>query len=119
MWAAGFATLFWLLVRPPWTFPWRDFASQSHLALGLGVAIVGTLVPFLLMVIAVRHIPGLRAAVVATLEPVLGALIAWPVHGQALSGIQLLGAVLVISAVIWVQTHRPQQHAEGAPAYEA
>ena len=118
-WAAGFATLFWLLVRPPWTFPWEDFASSSHLALGLGVAIIGTLVPFLLMVIAVRHIPGLRAAVVATLEPVLGALIAWPVHGQHLSPAQLAGAVVVISAVIWVQTHRPEQLSEGAPAYGA
>jgi drug/metabolite transporter (DMT)-like permease len=116
-WAAGFATLFWLVARPPWTFPWHDFAAPSHLALGLGVAIIGTLVPFLLMVIAVRHIPGLRAAVVATLEPVLGALIAWPVHGQDLSGPQLTGAVVVIAAVLWVQMHRPEQHAEGAPAY--
>ena len=117
VWAAGFATLFWLLLRPPWTFPWRDFAAPAQLALGFGVAIVGTLVPFLLMVVAVRHIPGLRAAVVATLEPVLGALIAWPVHSQELSPPQLAGAVVVIAAVIWVQTHRPEQHAEGAPAY--
>jgi threonine/homoserine efflux transporter RhtA len=111
--------LFWLLVRPPSTFPWADFTSPSHLALGLAVALVGTLVPFLLMVIAVRHIPGLRAAVVATLEPVLGALVAWPVHGQQLSPGQLSGAVVVIVAVVWVQTHRPEQHAEGAPAYAA
>ena len=116
-WAAGFATLFWLVIRPPWTFPWEEFASASRLALGLGVAIVGTLVPFMLMIIAVRHIPGLRAAVVATLEPVLGALVAWPVHGQLLAPPQLVGALVVIAAVIWVQTHRPEQHSEGAPAY--
>ncbi len=118
-WAAGFAALFWLVARPPWTFPWDEFASSSHLALGFGVAIVGTLVPFLLMVIAVRHIPGLRAAVVATLEPVLAAVIAWPVHDQHLSAPQLVGALVVLAAVIWVQTHRPEQHSEGAPAYGA
>jgi drug/metabolite transporter (DMT)-like permease len=118
-WAAGFAALFWLVVRPPWIFPWNQFASLDHLLLGFGVAIVGTLVPFLLMILAVRHIPGVRAAVVATLEPVLGALIAWPVHGQVLSIPQLVGAVIVLAAVVWVQSHRPELDAEGAPAYGA
>jgi drug/metabolite transporter (DMT)-like permease len=118
-WAAGFAALFWLLVRPPWTFPWDQFASLDHILLGFGVAIVGTLVPFMLMILAVRHIPGVRAAVVATLEPVLGAVIAWPVHGQILSLPQLGGAVIVLAAVVWVQSHRPEVDAEGAPAYGA
>jgi drug/metabolite transporter (DMT)-like permease len=114
-WGFGFATLFWLVVRPPWTFPFDAFADPRNLALGLGVALVGTLIPFILIVTAVRHIPAPRAAVVATLEPVLAAIIAWPVLDQALSAPQIAGVVVVVCAVIWVQSHRPELNAESAP----
>jgi drug/metabolite transporter (DMT)-like permease len=114
-WAFGFAAAFWLVVRPPWTFPWEAFAEPRNAALGLGVVVIGTLVPFLLMLAAVRHVPAPRAGVVATLEPVLAALIAWPVHGEALAASQLLGGLLVVGAVVWVQTHRPDLAHESAP----
>jgi drug/metabolite transporter (DMT)-like permease len=111
----GFATLFWLVVRPPWTFPLDAFAEPRNLALGLGVALVGTLVPFILIVTAVRHIPAPRAGVIATLEPVLAAIIAWPVLDQALTAPQISGVVIVVAAVIWVQSRRPELEAEMAP----
>ena len=111
----GFATLFWLVVRPPWTFPFDVFADPGNLALGLGVALVGTLIPFILIVTAVRHIPAPRAGVIATLEPVLAAIIAWPVLDQVLAAPQIAGVVVVVCAVIWVQTHRPELEAEAAP----
>jgi hypothetical protein len=75
------------------------------------------MIPFACIVTAVRHLPASRVAVVATLEPVLGALIAWPLLGQALSPIQI-GGLLVIGAVIWVQTGRQGLEAELAPGYE-
>jgi len=106
-WAFGFATAFWLVVQPPWRFPFAAFDSAGALLLGLGVALVGTLIPFVLIVTAVRHIPAPRAAVVSTLEPVLAAIIAWPVLDQALAPPQIVGGLLVVAAVIWVQTHRP------------
>jgi threonine/homoserine efflux transporter RhtA len=53
--------------------------------------------------------------VVATLEPVLAAIIAWPVLDQALAAPQIAGVVVVVCAVIWVQSHRPQLEAEQAP----
>jgi drug/metabolite transporter (DMT)-like permease len=111
----GFATLFWFVVQPPHTFPFDQFDSLRMIALGAGVAVVGTLIPFFLMVAAVRHIPASRAAIIATLEPVLGALIAWPVHDQALAAPQIAGGITVVAAVIWVQSHKPEYEAEGAP----
>jgi threonine/homoserine efflux transporter RhtA len=117
-WAFGFATLFWLLVRPPWAFPFGQFASLEHIALGLGVAILGTLAPFLLNVSALRHLPAPRVAVVATLEPVLASILAWVVHGEALTALQVLGGMLVLTAVAWVQAHPPALEAEGAPQSE-
>jgi len=106
-WGFGFATLFWLVVAPAWTFPWALLGSARHLALALGVATIGTLIPFLLLVTALRHLPAARVAVVAMLEPVLGALIAWVLHDQALAASQILGGVIVVIAIGWVQTHRP------------
>ena len=100
VWGFGFATLFWLVVSPPWTFPFGDFDSLENLALGLGVVVVGTLLPFLLRSPRCATLPAPRVAVVATLEPVLAALIAWAVHDEALAAVQLLGVAVVVAAVV-------------------
>ena len=114
-WGFGFATLFWLVIRPPWTFPWERFTSPGNIALGLGVAVLGTLAPFLLGVTALRHLPAPRVAVVATLEPVLASVLAWLVHGEALGVPQIAGGALVIAAVAWVQSHPPAPELETMP----
>jgi drug/metabolite transporter (DMT)-like permease len=112
-WAFGFTSLFWLVVRPPWTFPLDAFGEPRTVLLALGVAIVGTLIPFVLIVASVRHIPAPRAAVVATLEPVLAAILAWPILDQKLEAPQIAGVCIVVAAVIWVQSHRPAAVEEG------
>lgn len=117
LYAFGFATAFWLVVRPIWGFPFGAFADPGNLALGLGVAVIGTLLPFLCIVEALRHVPAARAAVVATLEPVLAALIAWPVHSETLGPPQLLGGLLTVGAVIWVQSHRADIEQESTPVW--
>ena len=119
VWGFGFATLFWLVVQPAWTFPFDHFTSLGNLALGLGVVVIGTLLPFVAIVAALRHVPASRAAVVATLEPVLAAAIAWPVLGEALDAAQIAGGLLVVGAVIWVQAQQPADDQEAAPAYGA
>jgi drug/metabolite transporter (DMT)-like permease len=114
-WAFGFATLFWLVAQPLWDFPYHRFHSLGHLALGLGVVVVGTLLPFIAMVAAVRHIPASRAAVVATLEPVLAAVFAWAIHGEGLAPVQVAGGLLVVAAVVWIQLQRVIGEEESAP----
>jgi drug/metabolite transporter (DMT)-like permease len=116
VWAFGFATLFWALVAPWWSFPFDDFSSTGHAFLAAGVVVVGTLLPFTCMVAALRHIPAPRAAVVATLEPVLAAVFAWIIHDQALAAVQVAGGLAVIAAVAWVQSRQPDLEAELAPA---
>jgi drug/metabolite transporter (DMT)-like permease len=114
-WAFGFTSLFWLVVKPPWTFPFEAFDEPRTVLLALGVAIVGTLIPFVLIVAAVRHIPAPRAAVVATLEPVLAAILAWPILDQTLEPPQIAGICIVVAAVIWVQSHRPVAGEDATP----
>lgn len=115
VWAFGFASLFWAFAQPLWTFPAGDFDDARNVGLALGVALIGTLVPFVLVVTAVRHIPASRAAVVATLEPVLAALFAWVIHDESLSPPQIAGGLLVVAAVVWVQLQRISHEMEAAP----
>jgi drug/metabolite transporter (DMT)-like permease len=112
VWTFGFATLFWLVVQPAWTFPFDNFDNGEELLLGLFVIVLGTTVPFALMVNALRHIPAARAAIVGTLEPVLSALFAFLIHDEALAAVQILGGVMVLAAVVWVQSQRPDVAAE-------
>jgi drug/metabolite transporter (DMT)-like permease len=116
VWAFGFATVFWALVAPWWSFPFGHFASAGHALLGAGVIVIGTLLPFICMVAALRHIPAPRAAVVATLEPVLAAIFAWLIHDEALAAVQVAGGLAVVAAVAWVQSRAPEHDAEMAPA---
>jgi drug/metabolite transporter (DMT)-like permease len=115
VYAFGFAMALWLVAQPVWSFPFSHFDSTDNVLYGLGVAVIGTLVPFVLMVSAVRHIPASRAAIVATLEPVLAAVFAWVIHDEALSPAQIAGGLLVVAAVIWVQLQRVSHDDEAAP----
>jgi drug/metabolite transporter (DMT)-like permease len=114
-WAFGFATLFWAVVAPWWDFPFSRLDSVENALLAAGVVVVGTLLPFICMVAALRHIPAPRAAVVATLEPVLAGVFAWVLHDQVLAAIQVIGGLMVVTAVLWVQSRRPDLEAEMAP----
>ena len=119
VWGFGLSTVFWLITQPIWTFPLHALSSGRNAAYAAYVVIGGTLIPFACMISAVRHLPAARAAVIATLEPVLGAVLAWPILNQALSPVQIAGGLVVVAAIVWIQTQRPQLEAELAPAYRS
>lgn len=114
-WVFGFATVFWALVTPWWAFPWDGLGSAENLLYGAALIVVGTLVPFICIVASLRHIPAPRAAVVATLEPALAGVFAWILLGEELAAVQIAGGAVVLTAVAWVQSRRPDLEAEGAP----
>jgi drug/metabolite transporter (DMT)-like permease len=114
-WAFAFASLFWALVAPWWSFPFEGLGSMRNALLGAAIVVAGTLVPFILMVAALRHVAASRAAVVATLEPALAAVFAWLIHDEALAAVQIAGGMAVLTAVAWVQSRRPDHEAEAAP----
>ena len=114
-WVFGFATLFWALATPWWSFPWDGLDSLRNVGFGAALVVAGTLVPFTFIVASLRHIPAPRAAVVATLEPALAAVFAWIFLGEELAAVQIAGGAVVLTAVAWVQSRRPDLEAEGAP----
>jgi DME family drug/metabolite transporter len=116
VWGMGFATLAWLFVTPAWSFPFDVFDNLGSIAIGVAMIVGGTVLPFLFMLAALQIVPAARAAIVATLEPVLGAVFAWIIHDQALVAVQVAGGIVVLVAVAWVQTQRPDIAEEAAPA---
>jgi Predicted permease, DMT superfamily len=59
-----------------------------------------------LLVSALRHLSATSVGIVAMLEPVAGALIAWAWLGESLDGVQLAGAAVVLAAIVLAQTAR-------------
>ena len=119
VWGFGLSSLFWVITQPLWSFPLASLSSARNIAFAAYVVIGGTLIPFACIIAATRHIPAARAGVVATLEPVLGAVLAWAIHDQQLSSLQIVGGLVVVAAVIWVQSQRPRLEVELAPTYRA
>jgi drug/metabolite transporter (DMT)-like permease len=117
-WGFLFSALFWAVVQPWWTFPWDTVDGSvsllgrlddvsAHVWLLLGYLIVlGTIVPFLLMVSALHWIPATRVTVIAMLEPALAAVVAYLWLGEELTAAQIAGCLLVLVAVGIAQTAR-------------
>jgi drug/metabolite transporter (DMT)-like permease len=117
-WGFLFATLFWTVVQPWWSFPGaavgRTVTLQGHLAswhlpvwaLVLWVVVLGTIAPFTLIVAALRHVSATRVGVVAMLEPVVATAVAWVWLRESLAPIQLAGAVVVLAGILLAQTTR-------------
>jgi drug/metabolite transporter (DMT)-like permease len=64
---------------------------------------LGTVAPFLLEVGALRRVDAGTVGVVATLEPVIAAAVAWIWLDQLLDFWQVLGSLIVVTAVAVVQ----------------
>ena len=67
------------------------------------LVVLGTVVPFLLEVDALKLTDAGTVGVVATLEPVIAAVVAWIWLGQRLTISQVLGGVIVVAAIAVVQ----------------
>jgi drug/metabolite transporter, DME family len=100
--AFALSSLIWVVYQIPNGWPSGLFEDGNLLGV-LFVGVGGTLAPFLLFVWAVQRVRPERAAVVATLEPLFAAVIAWAWLGQTLSAMQVAGGLLILSSVVWLQ----------------
>jgi drug/metabolite transporter (DMT)-like permease len=117
-WGFAFGALFWCFVAPWWTFPadrvGADVSllgrfSDYHLpvwALMAFLIVIGTILPFFLLVSALRHLPATRVGIIAMLEPVGATIVAWAWLNESLSALQLVGAVIVLLGIVLAQTAR-------------
>jgi drug/metabolite transporter (DMT)-like permease len=112
------ASIFWAIFQPWLSFPIElvdDTTSLlgrvEHLSLPVWVlmawmVVLGTIVPFALLAASLRHIPASRAAITAMFEPVAATILAFAWLGEALTAFQLVGALVVLTAIVLAQTAR-------------
>ena len=106
-----FASLFWLVVVPPWTFPFEVFTTQMNLG-GIAdgtmvpgwvmigsAAIFGTVVPYMLVLSGMRYLSASTSSVIGMLEPVIAGAFAWAWFSQSWDFIQLIGAATVLVGI--------------------
>jgi len=96
------ASLFWLVVNPPWKIAAAHYSNAQWLFL-LAFSLISVLAPFSLYFAGLQHLEPTRAIVVSCLEPVFSIVIAAVVLGELLRPLQTLGIVLVLVAIVIVQ----------------
>jgi drug/metabolite transporter (DMT)-like permease len=112
------ASIFWALVQPWTSFPFGlvdesisllgrlDHVTLPVWLLMIWMVVLGTIVPFALLASSLRHIPASRAAITAMFEPVAATVFAFAWLGEALTEFQLVGAFVVLTAILLAQTAR-------------
>ena len=96
------ASLFWMVVNPPWKITAAHYAGSQWLFL-MGFSLISVLGPFSFYFAGLQHLEPTRAIVVSCLEPVFSIVIAAFALGEILRPLQTLGIVLVLVAIVVVQ----------------
>jgi drug/metabolite transporter (DMT)-like permease len=117
MWGFAFATAFWAVVQPWWSFPWDTLGITAEVfgaggpdvpgwALIAWMVVLGTVVPFALVLQSLRHLRATQASVVGMTEPLIASLIAFVLLGEVLTPVQVLGGAVVLTGVLLAETSR-------------
>ena len=100
--ALGLGALFMLPLQSPPDLV-RAVTTPAALFWLLMLALVPTLGGGVAFNAALRRIPASSASIVATLEPVIATLLGWAFLDERLEPLQLLGAGLILAAVVTLQ----------------
>ncbi len=125
LWAFVVATVCMNLIQPIWTTPalprvtsglgrFSDVSVNPWLVLAT-VVVLGTVLPFFLEMVALRHLPATIVTVVAMLEPVIAVVLGWVWFVESLSPVQVVGAVAILAGIVLAQTSRKVELTIPAP----
>ncbi|MBX9245332.1 EamA family transporter [Actinotalea ferrariae] len=126
-WSMVFAAIFWVALQPLWTFDAGILADDvdlpgalegSHLPLWVLLAyivVLGTVVPYVLVLAAVVRLGAARTGILGMTEPVAAAAAAWLVLSEAMTWVQLLGGAVVLAGVGLAETARRKPAVTPAP----
>ena len=111
MWGFFFAGLAWCLVLPVWGFPFNVLTTSISLegalegnsapgwVLILYVVLVGTIFPYLCVMVGLRNLKASTTSAFGLLEPIFVGIIAWFWLAESWTVIQLAGGVVVIAGI--------------------
>lgn len=101
-WTLASASLFWLVINPPWKVIAAHYTSAQWGFLFV-FSMISVLGSFSLYFLGLQHLEPTRAIIASCLEPVFSILLAAALLGETVRPIQTLGIVLVLSAIVIVQ----------------
>lgn len=106
LWAAIALALF----HQPQDSSWRNVfmnLTPTQAWLILGMSIVTTILPLTLVLASLQKLPSTYVALVSMLEPVTAAIAGWILLNEALSWHQLIGSIIVLTAVLFQIKEKP------------
>ena len=124
----GFSAILWAIVTPWQEFPFARLTHTLDLPgalpgsaplwlMVLWIIVLGTVAPFLLVLLAVARLGPARVGLIGMLEPVGAGMIAWVLLGESLNTLQIVGTVIVLVGIVLAETAR--QPATSVPEQEA
>lgn len=84
--------------------------NMNVLLYGIGLGLFPTVIAFFLYTWGLEKTEGSKAAIIATIEPVVATLLGVFLFGERLGPIQILGALLILSSVIFVNVSFRRKH---------
>lgn len=107
MWGFFFASVFWAIFKPWWSFPWEYVNGESNFnglmlpqyALISWMVILGTVIPFWLALAAMKYISSQQASATGMTEPIFASIIAWVVMSENLTTWQLVGGAITLTGI--------------------
>ncbi len=117
-WTMTFATLFWLIFSGWWLIDPAIFTTEVPIGGALdGVfaplwvplawnVLLGSFAPFMFSFLALKYLTATAAGIVAASEVIFAFVIAWLWLGEALNGVQMVGAAVVLAGIVIAQTAR-------------
>ena len=113
VWTLASAAAFWLVFNPPWNVVASHYtvAEWGFLFVFSMISVLGS---FSLYFLGLQHLEPTRAIIASCLEPVFSILLAAALLGEGVRPVQTLGIVLVLSAIVIVQS--PARGAVGREA---
>lgn len=107
VWTLAAASLFWLIVNPPWKIAAAHYAPAQWLFL-FTFSMISVLGAFSLYFLGLQYLEPTRAIIASCLEPVFSIVLAALLLGEVLRPIQTLGIVFVLAAIVIVQKQKPE-----------
>jgi len=105
--ALAFSAVSWHIFYQPFHYLRAGFSLGQWAGLCY-IAVFGTAIPFGLYFVGINYVRSTRAMITATLEPISAGFIAYLFLGEALEPLQMIGASLVIGAIVVLQLHAEQ-----------
>jgi drug/metabolite transporter (DMT)-like permease len=111
MWGFGMAAVFWAVFQPWWTFPFESLSGTGQIVtsafdldaplwgMATWMVVMGTVLPFWLSLLAMKHISAQQASAIGMTEPVLASVVAWLVMGETLSLWQVVGGLVTLTGI--------------------